>query len=275
MRTPSAVGHVLTLFAVWITTASATTVSDVPVEAPPRSADPTALASQLADHIPGAIASVVFGSHARGTAVAALSDIDVLILVQDRRSVRGIQELAQSMTNEDLSVVVHDEDSLAKLRAADWSFVAHLAREHLPASGDVGKLQMLLHVPMPARRLIEHEIGEHLSVSRELWPPDALGGRHLVAYGRLYGATKSAAILDGLKAGEISFDRSEALRQLAERWPGFRAEIELLSSLEPFWLRLRRSRHVPVPWIPRRDYEQLRRCVTAAEALLGGLSRGT
>jgi predicted nucleotidyltransferase len=231
------------------------------------------LAAQLADRIPGTIASVVFGSYARGTAVEALSDIDVLMLVQDRRSVHGVREMAQTISNEDLSVIVHDADSLAKLRADDWSFVAHLAREHIPAFGDVGTLQKLLRVPTPARRLIEDEIGEHMAVPRELWPSDALGGRHLVAYGRLYGATKSAAILDGLMAGEVSFDRSQALDQLAERRPRFSAEIELLSSLEPFWLRLRRSCHVPVPWIPRRDYEQLRRCVMAAEALLSGLSR--
>jgi predicted nucleotidyltransferase len=245
----------------------------VPVEALPRYAEPSALAAQLAGGIPGAIASVVFGSHARGTAVEALSDIDVLLLVRDRADVRGVRDMAQALSSEDLSVIVHDEDSLSKLRAADWSFVAHLAREHVPAFGDVGKLQKLLQVPMPARRSIEREIGEHLSVPRELCSPDALGGRHLVAYSRLYGVTKSAAILDGLMAGQVSFDRSQALDQLTERRPRFRDEIELLGSLEPFWLRLRRSRHVPAPWIPRRDYEQLTRCVKAAEVLLSGLSR--
>jgi hypothetical protein len=69
-----------------------------------------------------------------------------LIIVQYRSAVQRLgsfnaafphQQLTTAVHDE-LSLAVHDELSLAEPRTADWSFVDHLAREHLhlPAFGD-------------------------------------------------------------------------------------------------------------------------------------------
>jgi hypothetical protein len=59
-----------------------------------------------------------------------------LIIVQYRSAVQRLGSFNAAFPHQELTTAVHDELSLAEPRTADWSFVDHLAREHLPAFGD-------------------------------------------------------------------------------------------------------------------------------------------
>jgi predicted nucleotidyltransferase len=232
-----------------------------------------ALASTVAERVPGARASIVFGSCARGTAVPGLSDVDLLVFVDDRASVGNVRWIAEEISDADVSVLLHDPSSLAALCSSDWSFAEHLSRESLPAFGDVDELSRRLAPKTPSTALIRKEIAAHLTVTEKLAVTQGLGGEHLHAYGRLYAAVKSASILDGVLASEISFDRREAISAAARRRPQLAEEFELIGGLEPFWLRLRRRASVGLPWRPRYDDARLGSHVAAAATVLRALSR--
>jgi hypothetical protein len=217
--------------------------------------------------------AIVFGSWARGTATPGVSDIDVLLMVGRRSRASGVRQLAGSLSDGRLSVLVHDRESLAALAYSDWSFVEHLRREQLPVHGDVDLLSGLLNAPVPSAGEIRRQIAGHLPVALGLERPQQLAGRHLLAYGRLFAATKSAAILDGILEGEPVFDRDLALSNVAARRPGLAEPLAAVARLEPFWLRMRRGEHVRVPWSPRRDVERLAAHAAAAAAVLRELSR--
>jgi hypothetical protein len=84
----------------------------------------------------GTLADLRLGRNGRGTGITALSDIDLLIIVQDRPAVQRLGSFNAAFPHQELSIAVHDELSFAQLRTADWSSVDHLAREYLPAFGD-------------------------------------------------------------------------------------------------------------------------------------------
>lgn len=230
------------------------------------------VASEIAQHIDGVRAAIVFGSHARGTAVAPISDIDLLVLVKDRVAAGSARTLAAEICSTDVSVLIHDTASMLALRRSDWSFVEHLCREHIPAYGDIDRLIEQLLPAAPSAAVIREEIADHLAVTEQLADLRVLGGEHLHAYGRLFAALKSASILDGILASEICFDRHEAITATVRRRPELTAEVQLLSSLEPFWLRLRRRAPVSLPWRPRHDRPRLATHVAAARTVLDALS---
>lgn len=219
---------------------------------------------------PGARAAVVFGSYARGSAVASLSDIDVLVLVEDRT--RRDRSLLPSYPDDDLSVIVHDRQSLEHLAYSDWSFVEHLRSEHLPVFGEVDELEALLRPASPSPEEIQREISDHLDIPRQLLEPRVLGGRHLTAYSRLFATVKSAAILDGIAEEDSKFDRAEAIAGVTRRNPDLASACNALMKLEPFWLRLRRRRPVTLPWGPRDDAERLAAHAEMAVSVISRLS---
>jgi predicted nucleotidyltransferase len=229
------------------------------------------LVGGLVEEVPGVRSAIVFGSWARGTATPGLSDIDVLLIVEHRSRAVGVRQLARSLSDGQLSVLVHDTQSLGALARSDWSFVEHLRREQLSVHGHVEELRGL-HTRLPARVEIREQIAEHLPVALDLHEPERLAGRHLLAYGRLFAATKSAAILDGIAEGQPMFDRGLALSMLAARRPRLAEPLAQIGRLEPFWLRMRRGEHVPVPWSPRRDAGRLIAHATAAARILRELS---
>lgn len=238
---------------------------------PQTCGDVLELAGGLVEQVPGVRSAIVFGSWARGTATPGLSDIDVLLMVEHRSRAVGVRQLARSLSEGQLSVLVHDTQSLGALVRSDWSFVEHLRREQIPVHGHVEDLRGL--DPLPARVEIRQQIAGHLPVALGLQEPEKLAGRHLLAYGRLFAATKSAAILDGIAEGHPVFDRGLALSMLAARRPRLAEPLTQIGRLEPFWLRMRRGEHVPVPWSPRRDVERLSAHATAAARVLRELSR--
>lgn len=230
------------------------------------------LAADLATQIPGSRAVFLFGSGARGTAVEGRSDVDLLLLVEDRRVAPRARELTERLGRTDLSLLVHDERSLAALRRDDWSFVSHLDREALPLHGETRSLASSFRVRTPRASEIRQEIAGHLSVTDQLSHPHLLGASHMVAYARLFAALKSAAILDGIETSEVSFDRGEAISALARRRPEIAHDCRTLAALEPFWLRLRRRPGTVLPWRPRGDEEALARHVAAAIRVFGTLA---
>lgn len=237
-----------------------------------RDDDPAVVAAELGKLISGGVAALVFGSRARGTDITPLSDVDILVLVRDRAAVTGLRDLAAASSPLEISLVVHDERSLSILRRRDWSFVEHLKREHIPAFGDVERLTSMLQPQMPRSTAIRAEISRHADAV-DLLRPDLLGGRHLVAYGHLYAAAKSAAILDSLVHDDVTFDRRRALEGVAARNPDLIEAVERVERLEPFWLRLRRTQPVALPWSPRRDHARLSSSLSAVRVLLRHLAK--
>ncbi len=235
------------------------------------------LAADVASRLEGARAAVVFGSYARGTAVAPLSDVDVLIWVEDRRAARGVRDLVNEhsggCTGAELSVLVHDTDSLGDLSSRDWSFISHLRAEQIPVWGDVEGLRTRLRAPTPSATVIREEIACHRQAVSRLADHRLLGGEHLHAYAGLFGALKSASILDGIVSGEPVFDRHEAIESAAARLPELAAEFGELGALEPFWLRLRRRSPVMLPWRPRHDRDRLVDRLATATKVLDTLAR--
>jgi predicted nucleotidyltransferase len=230
------------------------------------------LASSIAERVRGARASIVFGSYARGTAVPDLSDVDLLVFVEDRAAAGSLRWITEAIAEAEVSVLVHDASSLRALCSNDWSFAEHLSRESIPAFGDVDELNRRLIPKVPSTSLIRKEIATHLTVTEKLANTQVLGGEHLHAYGRLFAAVKSASILDGILASEVSFDRHKAITAAARRRPELAEEFELLGSLEPFWLRLRRRASIELPWKPRYDEVRLGTHVAAATTVLRALS---
>ncbi len=232
------------------------------------------LAGAVARRVTGVRAGILFGSWARGTAIPPLSDIDVLLFVKDRAASSETRKVAAALTRTPLSVLVHDHDSLSQLSRSDWSFVEHLRLEHLPVYGDIDALRLLLRPSVPRAHTIRAEIASHLPAVVSLREPSRLAGRHLLAYSRLYGAAKSAAILDGLLQTDVTFDRRLALQNVAARRPELVEPIRQIERLEPFWLRMRRSEHVQLPWSPRHDLRRLSAQASATASVLRELSRG-
>lgn len=235
------------------------------------------LASNVASQLEGARAAVVFGSYARGTAVAPLSDIDVLVWVEDRNAAHGIRRLidehAPDWPSAELSVLVHDNDSLGDLARSDWSFVSHLHTEQIPVWGDVEGLREHLDVATPSAIEIREEIAAHCQAVARFADDRLLGGEHLHAYAGLFGALKSASILDGIVSDEPVFDRHKAIDAAACRRPELAMEFKELSILEPFWLRLRRRSPVTLPWRPRHDRDRLADRLADATKVLDRLAR--
>ncbi|MHB8235002.1 MAG: nucleotidyltransferase domain-containing protein [Solirubrobacteraceae bacterium] len=227
-------------------------------------------AGELAAQVPGATAGVMFGSWARGTATPPLSDLDLLVLVPDRS--RVVAHFATTDAPRGLSVLIHDARTIGALCRADWSFVEHLRLENVPVFGDVERLRRLLRPDAPTEDVAREEIRRRADTHGGLSDPRALGGRHLIAYSRLYASVKSAAILDGVLASEPVFDRGAALAGAARRRPQIAEALASIEMLEPFWLRLRRRTHTPLPWSPRLDPVRLSRYALDARAVLAELA---
>jgi predicted nucleotidyltransferase len=203
-----------------------------------------------------AVAVALFGSYARGTATSGLSDVDILVVTEQRLRTRCLREELRQLSP-DLSPVFRTSDELAELGRADWSFVEHLRLEHQPLWDPEAALPLLLRPAVPSPRAITQEMDRHLETFRHLDDPEILVGQHLTSYSLLYSCAKSVAILDALRHDEPVFDRAAALRRWGDRRPALRHLADDVALLEPFFLRLRRRRAVKLPWEPIGDVSRL------------------
>jgi predicted nucleotidyltransferase len=196
-----------------------------------------ALVANLASR-PGLDAALLFGSSARGDAQQS-SDLDLLLILSDStelaRMHTGLKARRRNGELRFVSIAAHTWDSLAVLRAEDWSFSHHLASEGLPLMDTHGSLLSRLTPSRPSDAAIRREM---ISRCRDLERYDDLTrftGDFFLPLLNIYIVSKQLIILANIHAGISEFRRQRAFDVAQDLFPQNAEAVAHLQSLSPVY----------------------------------------
>lgn len=206
----------------------------MPKSAAAEKSEQARAASRLLADVPGVKGVALFGSVARGDAVAS-SDIDLIVLgTSEELTSSALRRcLSPSLSGVDISVRYHTPASL-ETYLAHWSrFGAHLRIEGRILYDMNGDLSRILTAERPIETKYEFAAQErHLARYAHA---DRFGGRFLFPLAHLYRIGRTAAFAAIAKEGRLEFDRRQAFEIAADLYPDLSEEFATIAALAPFY----------------------------------------
>lgn len=223
--------------------------------------------------LPGVAAVIQFGSTARGSSSEA-GDLDALVIVRNpgcRRSVVDFADVLSRRFGVDVSVTAFTMTEFSDRLAETPSFGAHLRDEgRLYGTGCERKaVQSILDAIVVTPESLEIELAELRTRLERVSDVSKHAGHYATALGRLYGIGRAASILRLMALGEARYDWRVAFEHLSKKSPELRHEIEVVSSLRPYFEALD-GRCDPEQAVDHADYAQFETSVQAVTLLTLG-----
>lgn len=232
-------------------------------------ADKATSALRRARGIPQVRAACVLGSVARDEYDSS-SDIDALVVVSssDRDLAMFIRRrLPTRIAGHRVEMRVMTHERLAEIRDQRTVYAAHVAKESAIAFDRKRDLAALKHAFREGSRV--EETGE--SLRKRLMLYDDLqwcNGHYLACFADIYAFGRAGAILVLARQGIYEFGRRAPLVALGARDSNLREACNVLVSIEPFYLRGRRSVNVQLPFSQRDSHAEAVRARNACAEIL-------
>jgi predicted nucleotidyltransferase len=195
------------------------------------------------------LAVCLLGSFARGDA-DRMSDIDLMVLIEEgdaatRRWIR--QLLPRRIGAHRVQAYVLTAPRLRDMFSTRTVFAAHIANE-ADVVFDRRKALRRICATFPPGTPVE-ETGERLRRRYRVYEdPSWCQGEYLLCFADLYSFGRSGAILGLARRGEMVFKRDAPLRRYGELRPELASSVDVLCTLEPFYLLARRNVDVSLPF---------------------------
>ena len=192
---------------------------------------------------PGLVGVVLFGSVARGEAVAG-SDVDLLVIgegdLPTRRSLMaGVPHGGGS--NPLALAIIADEDFQGRLSHGD-AFLEHVADEGLVLWEREGRVTRALTTRKPpTRRQIRYQLDRELSKLSYFDDLSQFNGLFDLCCAQLFAIGKAVIILRLMLDGQKVFARQAVFTELRRQHPELAKAIAHVVALEPYWAHA--SRH--------------------------------
>lgn len=201
-------------------------------------------------NLPGVTAVLEFGSHARGTRVAAMSDIDLFAVIRDRSCrtlVRKEIDTLNRRTGGLISATALTEDELRSTVNRMPSFGAHLRDEGRvfgPERDQVERILSAVHVDAASNAEEFRAIRARMAL---LDDETRLGGHYDTAVGRYFALARAAVILHLTVLDEPVYDWRESFVRLADLRPDLKSALDQMASVRRYYDALDGRADPPLP----------------------------
>lgn len=211
------------------------------------------IAEQISAADAGVQAVVLYGSAAAGTAGPA-SDLDLLLVFDDRANVAALRERAPDLFAADVNRSFYRAATLRRLRTpSHWAYVEHVRRWGI-ALIEHPDLNDVLCVPRPSGDQLAGDLEDW--ATRTLRPydgePRRMNGLYALGLARIFKVARSAVMLANAHSDVFEHDRAAAFDAFAARVPQAAGHLERLRALERCWMYEQGGRDVD-GWQAARD----------------------
>lgn len=181
------------------------------------------------------------------------SDIDLLLIVQEEMKESNIEKMIpENLLPKDkhLSLSVYSEDQFTSSYNDGMLFIAHILTEGKVLYDD-GFYKKLCEKPFSVSRskleLNLKMLRQRLTVSEDLQKFNHL---FIAVLSDFFSISKNLAYTLSAINGQCVFSKKKAFKIIAREYTDYRYKIQILKSLEPFYLRNAKGISEPLPFTP-------------------------